>query len=427
MRDAVDRRSLLHVARSFSTCGKPLSALATDRRRTLELVQQVSLAGRGGVSPPVFLERVCVAVSAALEFVGVTAFRFHLGAAEVSEVAAGATPAQRRPVADTPLLAQALESQKLVLVSGGGNGDSTSAFALPLMSGERCLGFLSGSRRGMASPDESEAEALATVGVVAATLLDNALARKEAQQLDVLKSEFIAHAAHELRNPFSSIYGLWVTLDERGDALVESDRQALRNSLREQTARMRRLIEQLLDLSRFDLMAVQVSPECLRLRPKIEELVGTLADAPAEAVKIAISPDLEAPVDPIALDRMLSNLIANALRHGEPPVTVTAARRDTHLRLAVEDRGEGVRREFVPRLFDRFTRGPESRCRAAGSGLGLAIARAYARAHGGDIVYEPAVPHGARFELVIPLREPERIGPGSTPRLSASPELARPS
>jgi len=348
---------------------------------------------------------VCVAVSAALEFVGVTAFRFHLGAAEVSEVAAGATPAQRRPVADTPLLAQALESQKLVLVSGGGNGDSTSAFALPLMSGERCLGFLSGSRRGMASPDESEAEALAIVGVVAATLLDNALARKEAQQLDVLKSEFIAHAAHELRNPFSSIYGLWVTLDERGDALVESDRQALRNSLREQTARMRRLIEQLLDLSRFDLMAVQVSPECLRLRPKIEELVGTLADAPAEAVKIAISPDLEAPVDPIALDRMLSNLIANALRHGEPPVTVTAARRDTHLRLAVEDRGEGVRREFVPRLFDRFTRGPESRRRAAGSGLGLAIARAYARAHGGDIVYEPAVPHGARFELVIPLRE----------------------
>jgi two-component system sensor histidine kinase MtrB len=125
-------------------------------------------------------------------------------------------------------------------------------------------------------------------------------------------------------------------------------------------------------------------------------------------VEIAVPPDLEAPLDPIALDRMLSNLIANALRHGEPPVTVIAAQRDTHLRLTVEDRGQGVRREFVPRLFDRFTRGPESRGQTTGSGLGLAIAQAYARAHGGDIVYEPAVPHGARFELVIPLRAPER-------------------
>ena len=132
-------------------------------------------------------------------------------------------------------------------------------------------------------------------------------------------------------------------------------------------------------------------------------------------------------MDPIALDRMLSNLIANALRHGEPPVTVTAARRDTHLRLAVEDRGEGVRREFIPRLFDRFSRSAEARGQTDGSGLGLAIAQAYARAHGGDLVYEPAVPHGARFELVIPLRAPKAAGPASAPRPSASPKLARPS
>ena len=120
-------------------------------------------------------------------------------------------------------------------------------------------------------------------------------------------------------------------------------------------------------------------------------------------MRIAVPPDLEAVVDPTALDRMLSNLVANALSHGEPPITVTAARRDTHLRLAVEDRGPGVRREFVPKLFDRFARSSESRSRTDGSGLGLAIAQAYARAHGGDIAYEPAVPHGARFEVVIPL------------------------
>jgi len=100
---------------------------------------------------------------------------------------------------------------------------------------------------------------------------------------------------------------------------------------------------------------------------------------------------------------MLSNLIANSLRHGSPPVTVTAARRDSHLRLVVEDRGEGVPPDFVPRLFQRFARGSET-SGIEGSGLGLTIAQAYARAHGGKIVYEEAVPHGARFEVVLPLR-----------------------
>jgi len=383
-----------------------------DGPRMLKLVEQVSLAGRGGVSPRLFLERVCSGVAKTFGYDCVTALRFHPGSEEVSEVAAyRAIPAEqegRRAIAGAPLLVRARESQSLVLVAGDDPGGVTSTFALPLVSADRCLGFLSGKRRGMGVSQENEAEALATVGVVAATLLDNALAHEEAQGLDVLKSEFIALAAHELRNPLSSIYGLCITLDERGDALAASDRLALRDTVREQTARMRHLIEQLLDLSRFDLKAIHVSPERVRLRPKIEELVRTVVPAREGIVEIAVPPDLEAPLDPIALDRMLSNLIANALRHGEPPVTVMAAQRDTHLRLAVEDRGQGVRREFVPRLFDRFTRGPESRGRTRGSGLGLAIAQAYARAHGGDIVYEPAVPHGARFELVIPLRAPER-------------------
>jgi two-component system sensor histidine kinase MtrB len=167
---------------------------------------------------------------------------------------------------------------------------------------------------------------------------------------------------------------------------------------------MRTLAEQLLDLSRLDLTAIRISPEPVRLRPKIEELVRSLADARPNAVTIAVPPDLRAVVDPAALDRMLSNLVANSLRHGKPPVTITAVGEDRHLRLVVEDRGDGVPHEFVPRLFDRFARSTESLGRGDGSGLGLSIAQAYARAHGGEIVYEPAVPHGARFEVVIPLR-----------------------
>jgi signal transduction histidine kinase len=83
-------------------------------------------------------------------------------------------------------------------------------------------------------------------------------------------------------------------------------------------------------------------------------------------------------------------------------VIVTAERTDRHLRITVEDRGRGVEPRFVPDLFERFSRSEGSRASATGTGLGLAIARSYARAHGGDLVYEDAIPSGAKFRLVLP-------------------------
>ena len=101
--------------------------------------------------------------------------------------------------------------------------------------------------------------------------------------------------------------------------------------------------------------------------------------------------------DPVVIERVVSNLIVNASRYGAPPVVITAAQSDNHLRITVEDHGRGVPPELERRLFERFERGPDAR----GSGLGLSIARAYARAHGGDVVYVPGA-EGARFELVLP-------------------------
>jgi signal transduction histidine kinase len=118
---------------------------------------------------------------------------------------------------------------------------------------------------------------------------------------------------------------------------------------------------------------------------------------PGTFVEVDVAPDLAAVADPTVIDRVLSNLLINAVRHGKPPITVSAERRDRYVRIAVEDCGEGVPPELRPRLFERFARGDQ----AGGSGLGLAIARAYARAHGGDLVYDPRA-HGARFELLLP-------------------------
>jgi signal transduction histidine kinase len=382
-----------------------LIGLDADRQFTLDAVERISIAGRGGATAAAVLDGACGTVADRFDFDSVAGWQYDVEAGDVLVVAvAGEAPADRaspHPIADFSLLAEAREDRELVRRA---DRDVTSAFALPLFSGDRCLGFLSGRRTTTSPRSEPDWGGLGTLGIVAATLLENALARDELQHQDVLKSEFIALAVHELRNPLSSVYGISATMKERRDELTEAQTTTLMSALVEQTVCMRQLAEQLLDLSRLDLDEIRISPEPLRLRPKIEELVRPLADVLPGAVTIAVPPDLEVVVDPAALDRMLSNLIANSLRHGQPPVTVTAERRDTHLRLAVEDRGSGVPPEFVPRLFQRFARSSESSGTREGSGLGLTIAQAYARAHGGKIVYEEADPHGARFEVVIPLR-----------------------
>ena len=224
----------------------------------------------------------------------------------------------------------------------------------------------------------------------------------ELERANQVKTNFIALAAHELRTPVTTIHGFVQTLHHLGDRLDEPQRQQLRGSLEQQTARMALLVEQLLDLSRLDAEAVEIVPQLIRVRERVEEIVGAAAAARRDAVKVDVPDDLEAHVDPAAFDRILSNLITNAFRYGEPPVTVTAEQTDNHLRIAVEDRGRGVMPEFVPDLFERFSRSESSRSASGGTGLGLAIARSYAVAHAGDLRYEPADPHGARFQLLLP-------------------------
>ena len=106
------------------------------------------------------------------------------------------------------------------------------------------------------------------------------------------------------------------------------------------------------------------------------------------------------------MDRVVANLVANAIRYGRPPIVVSAEQSDRHLRIYVDDNGEGVAPDFVPYLFDRFRRSSGSAAKVVGTGLGLAIARSYAQAHGGDVFYHDRR-DGARFELVVPA-EPVR-------------------
>jgi signal transduction histidine kinase len=228
------------------------------------------------------------------------------------------------------------------------------------------------------------------------------------ERADDLKTNFIALASHELRTPVTTIHGLASTLNKAGDRIAPEQRRELRAALERQAERMTKLVEQLLDLSRLDAQAIKISPERFNVRKCVQEIVTAAAADRADDVEIAVPGELEAAADPAAFDRIVSNLVTNALRYGAPPVIVKASQTDRHLRLAVEDRGEGVPPQFVPDLFERFTRARGER--VGGTGLGLAIARSYARAHDGDLVYEDAEPHGARFNLVLPMKQPNGSG-----------------
>jgi signal transduction histidine kinase len=228
------------------------------------------------------------------------------------------------------------------------------------------------------------------------------MTREALERANELKSNFVALAAHELRTPVSAVNGLIQTLYAIGGKMSEVQRDELEQLLVQQGTRLAALVEQLLDLSRLDADAVRIEPQLLTVRARVEELIAAVApDRPGD-VEVDVAPELEAEADPAAFDRIVSNLVINALRYGRPPVVVRADRANDHLRVVVEDRGEGVPPEFVPDLFERFTRSRQARARAIGTGLGLAIARSFARAHQGDLTYEAVEPTGARFELLLP-------------------------
>jgi two-component system, OmpR family, sensor histidine kinase KdpD len=192
-----------------------------------------------------------------------------------------------------------------------------------------------------------------------------------------------------------------MTLVQRVD-LPEETREELVMLAYEQSDRMRRLIEQLLDLSRLDSRAIRVAPRPIVLSSVLGGIVtGALPQGPP--VEVDVPRDLAVVADPLVLERVVTNLLTNAVRHGAPPIRLSAICKDSSLRVSVEDAGRGVPVDLKDRLFDRFTRAEAG----IGSGLGLAIARAYAQAMGGELFYREGSP-GARFELIVPQEPTDR-------------------
>jgi PAS domain S-box-containing protein len=177
-------------------------------------------------------------------------------------------------------------------------------------------------------------------------------------------------------------------------------------SIRTSAGRMATMIEDLVDVVRLEAGQVTIRPRAVDVAPFAAELRERLRGALAvERLRLELPEGLpRAWADPARLERILVNLITNALKYS-PPETETvlsAERRDGVLRLSVVDRGPGIAPDEVPRIFERFYRSPSTASRQDGLGLGLYVTRLLVEAHGGTIAVESALGRGSAFHVHLP-------------------------
>jgi len=231
----------------------------------------------------------------------------------------------------------------------------------------------------------------------------------ETRRLERVRRDFVANASHELKTPLTSIRGFAETLLE-GDPPPPLKEQFLR-AIRDNSLRLQRLVEDLLDLSRLESGGWSATREEVSVAAVAEEAWAQYEDAASERdIEFEIGGDVVATADSRGLVQIFRNLMENALRHTED---------GGHIRLTVStpvpglaevafgDDGEGIPSRALPRIFERFYRADSSRARdIGGTGLGLAIVRHLVEAMGGQVWAESELGKGTTIRFTLPVKTP---------------------
>jgi two-component system phosphate regulon sensor histidine kinase PhoR len=227
------------------------------------------------------------------------------------------------------------------------------------------------------------------------------------RRLETIRRDFVANVSHELKTPLTVIAGFAETLRDR--ELPTDNRERFLDTIEANTRRMQRIVDDLLDLSRYESGSWRPNVVTNDLAGVVSDVftsVARAADAKGLTLGFQASPDAQrVDADPTALRQVLGNLIENAVRHtARGGVTVSAEappRGGTTLR--VRDTGSGIPTEHLGRIFERFYRVDAGRAREeGGTGLGLAIVRHLVEAHGGSVRAESVVGQGTTITVHFP-------------------------
>jgi signal transduction histidine kinase len=323
-------------------------------------------------------------------------------------------------------------SGEAVFIADVGDGVRPSRVAVvPLIGASGPIGALAVEAEEISAADRAD---LLTLGAYVGLGLENArlaghlrraageldakvaAATRHLEEMDRAKSTFVAIASHELRTPLTALVGFTELLATRSFAPGEVRRLAV--IVHRETQRLARLLDDLLDLSRLErgsppaLRRSVVSPA--RALLAVADLFGD-ANARLQVECPASVPDVDA--DPDAIDRILKNLVSNALKYSPAtaPVRVFAeADGAGRVRFVVEDRGPGIAPAALPHVFEPYYRAPGAAVSAPGTGLGLAVVKALVEAHGGSIEAASEPRGGTRISFTLPCEGPRAQAPVST-------------
>lgn len=285
---------------------------------------------------------------------------------------------------------------------------------LELLPGWEVVGFLApnGAEASWTGGGFFLVNAVVVAALVAAILAGGALLWREARRSEAeaaQKTSFVSHVSHELRTPLTTIR-LYTELLEQDRVTEPARRGELLRTIGEETRRLARLVDRVLDFSRLQRGAPPPARVALDVRAELERLLALHAPRLAEA-GLALHRELPAgplivTTAPDALGQIVLNLLDNAAKYaagGEEVTVALAARPGGGAEVRVRDRGPGVPAAHAARIFEPFHRVDDSlTAGSGGTGLGLGIARSLARSLGGDLRYAPRPGGGADFVLTLP-------------------------
>ena len=247
---------------------------------------------------------------------------------------------------------------------------------------------------------------IAVVGVslmiVAAAIDERERAMATTHEAEELQAKFLSMATHEMSTPLAVTSGFAELLLDNWDTTTDADKHGAVQRMAEQSRRLKRLVEDLVATSRIDEAQLIVRSHVLDLHDVVARVIEDLKGPP---VTVNDPTPLLVVADRDHVEQILVNYLSNAFKYGAAPFRLDISTEGRAAVIRMCD-GGGVPEDFVPRLFERFSRGPSAIARGVGgTGLGLSIVRELARAQGGEAWYEPNDPRGACFCLRLLLAE----------------------